>query len=1847
MHEQSETIQLPSGRWVNVYGRSVPQAGQQLPGTPDFGTMDEAVQAAQLRSEQTRELSDAEVGLAPAAPTRELSDAEVFGGGRQVGGWEAAGRAGRSLLHAANAYAAAPAIGVARLADVTAGLFGAEPGAADYIADRFVVPSLNQVERAGIQEGEVAGPASTVAMQAAPELGKFVPDIAMGMGLQGAARQPVKMAADSAFGAVKNILRQGFVAGVPAGNRVGIEREIALRNEGVDPLTAGLQGGASGAMTAGQFALPAAAASRAATLPARVASRGVQGAGLATTANMVQQQAENAMLPEGAERLRHDITDPGTLAVQAALGALVAQGAGRVPGARPSRQRLGYDGTTPLDLASLDEALVPVEPPAARPEPKPEYDPVAAARQVVDRIYEMPEGAPEAPPMRLLPRDTEVTGQVQPDVSDVPVRVAPDYQVEGGEQVGRVRREFGEQPIEPVEAPTTRTAEKVEDTSDRMKPNVPMRILHTLEGAARDSGLESQIRPRIDELPKQARVIEYEEEGGLVGERQQPPPPPPQGEAPPPPPQSTQVEASVQAEAPPPPKQRKQPKQQRPGTAFLSAVRKAGGVDSRFSEDIGGDSSMVLNRRSPGLFRKGGMSADALVEWAQDNGYITEAQVREADKRGVGGSQELVKNLIRRAMKDEDITPIGEEGFAKQMSGEEFDQKAHESAYDYARQQGLEVTRDMSLEQIDRAIAEFDAKRAVEVTDGLKPSDADDIEMIAHASELDEVGVERLAVQHPDGGPEFMAGIRRIIENGESKTVGQGGADVQSNAREGGTAGNVAEAPREAPRGEGVRAGERASQSARDEQGGIAGAGDDFRLEQQTEQQLRARDAERQRAAEQQRRVESAPPPEEFTLTGSNRTADQAEARGQQGLFEQQSVGERMRAERAEREAKLKSQVEAVGDIGDGVVLRHKDGRKWAMVLRDAAGEAEWRVQRFDEDGFSGHEAVGSKQQALERAVRDGFTARDDAALETLFPTKRFQRGLSYADLIRRHNTGELNIEQFHAEVAKLYDEAKQIEEQARGEQPKKDGTAGTLFANPIEPVLKFAGKLLGFDDAHLGRMADDVKGMWGRRDEKAQNPVAKFARTIGFSIDGQFRALERVYDSKAIAAVRRLFNADPGQGTSVGRTYGEAVNTRSIEFRNRLMETMRSYVDEFGDSKAVGEDKAAAREQIVKKLQNRRAMGNGSLDKAAKEVAAMLDEIVDYMREAGVKIEKIPDYFPRIVDVMAVLGNPDAFKAAARRAYEAAGLTVDEAKAAADAYHKQITLGGQGVVESPFIDFGNSIPRADFARHRQLSKAADSILRDFLIQDPIDVLETYIHKSVRRAEWERRLGGEVEYVNIDGHKVKGKRYDALREEILKEGNVRAVPFVDDLVRASVGEIPSNVGAGMRTAASWARALTVAEFLRHATLTSLTEPLLTGVRTGKASKAFSGYLYALEDIARRAGKWAFGDMNVFKNAGTEQARRIAEMVGIVENHLATSAAHVLQADGMVESSKVANKLATRATILSGLRQWTDATRIASVRVGMEFIAEIAADAAKGDKVAQRSLRELGIADAQQSGFSKWLSQQRDIEATLKTRAGDKAMRDAYVTALGRFTDQVIMAPKNADKPYWANHPIGSVAYQLTGYLYAFQQNVLNRLWRQGKSALLEEGWTAGERAKLLAPVMYLGMLPLMQLALIPVRDAIRGTRQEKRDEKWSKTSKVNIPGLSEIDTGVPMAVTEAFSRSGLLGAADPLVNLVTNARYEKRPSSVLLGPYGQNVESLFTDTFGRNAPTTNTQERRVARDIYQAFVDPAVTLFATAYLPGPAAVAVSQGMGMERTKEAFSTTAAGPRKSKQQDKLLP
>lgn len=88
---------------------------------------------------------------------------------------------------------------------------------------------------------------------------------------------------------------------------------------------------------------------------------------------------------------------------------------------------------------------------------------------------------------------------------------------------------------------------------------------------------------------------------------------------------------------------------------------------------------------------------------------------------------------------------------------------------------------------------------------------------------------------------------------------------------------------------------------------------------------------------------------------------------------------------RKQREA---AEREAIGNVDDGAVLKHSDGRRYVMVLPDVDGGGKWRIQRFDANGFSGHMVFNNQDEAVGSALGEGFKTRDDTALERMQGTK-------------------------------------------------------------------------------------------------------------------------------------------------------------------------------------------------------------------------------------------------------------------------------------------------------------------------------------------------------------------------------------------------------------------------------------------------------------------------------------------------------------------------------------------------------------------------------------------------------------------------------------------------------------------------------------------------------------------------------------------------------------------------------------------------------------------------------------------------------------------------------------------
>jgi hypothetical protein len=109
--------------------------------------------------------------------------------------------------------------------------------------------------------------------------------------------------------------------------------------------------------------------------------------------------------------------------------------------------------------------------------------------------------------------------------------------------------------------------------------------------------------------------------------------------------------------------------------------------------------------------------------------------------------------------------------------------------------------------------------------------------------------------------------------------------------------------------------------------------------------------------------------------------------------------------------SKKASALAHIGDVTNGAILVHERGARWVFLLPDMTVEGRWRMQRFDERGFSGHGIFDTQQELVEAAVGEGFNTLDPDALDRLQNTPAFQRGNYLTDLVRRVNSKEITMD--------------------------------------------------------------------------------------------------------------------------------------------------------------------------------------------------------------------------------------------------------------------------------------------------------------------------------------------------------------------------------------------------------------------------------------------------------------------------------------------------------------------------------------------------------------------------------------------------------------------------------------------------------------------------------------------------------------------------------------------------------------------------------------------------------------------------------------------------------------------
>lgn len=283
---------------------------------------------------------------------------------------------------------------------------------------------------------------------------------------------------------------------------------------------------------------------------------------------------------------------------------------------------------------------------------------------------------------------------------------------------------------------------------------------------------------------------------------------------------------------------------------FLQMVRQAGGIRPALAADIYGDRAHLANRRAPGLFRNGGMDADMLVEAMQQSGYLP----MDGDTVDLAGT---AMDRVREALEGEAVYTL-----------EQMDEAARRA---YAERQAERFSEINDNEKLAQEL--FGVIDAMPADTTMQDLDA----QFDAAVYLNEQGITNVSTQ------EAIIERASIQADGEPSAFRQA---VESQAAALGR-GNEGDSGRRAPQ---PGAGRGRTGAGSDSEGGAQA----LTLEQPTAEGLRAAaqdraEADLQAAAQQReadQRASADAARDDFVLTGSDRAADQAEARGQRSLLD-------------------------------------------------------------------------------------------------------------------------------------------------------------------------------------------------------------------------------------------------------------------------------------------------------------------------------------------------------------------------------------------------------------------------------------------------------------------------------------------------------------------------------------------------------------------------------------------------------------------------------------------------------------------------------------------------------------------------------------------------------------------------------------------------------------------------------------------------------------------------------------------------------------------------------------------------------------------------------------------------
>lgn len=786
---------------------------------------------------------------------------------------------------------------------------------------------------------------------------------------------------------------------------------------------------------------------------------------------------------------------------------------------------------------------------------------------------------------------------------------------------------------------------------------------------------------------------------------------------------------------------------------------------------------------------------------------------------------------------------------------------------------------------------------------------------------------------------------------------------------------------------------------------------------------------------------------------------------------------------------------------------------------------------------------------------------------------------------------------------------------------------ANRLNANPVDPevIAGLAQELFGVSKYAAGKLKQHLMNTASAAAAFAQSPSwRKFLDLQAFVVDyfnrstyGQALQIAKRYKSKAALRVLDMFHREPGDRTrAAGTNYDSAVERHWNETHNRMMDIIKGVIPEDilrSNASAAVKKTDDMWTQLSRLVRNPNTINpNSKIGKAAQDIIQLLRDERQYLVDAGVELGDIREgYLPRMLDLVKLTTDRENFIKDATEVMRRHGH--DDPKAAAEKWWAH-AVGH----EKNNTHFGSNVGTVnpDFMKGRELEPWVDKIgspIEKYYLQDLREILGSYFHRTGQTAEWVRRMGR-------NGEKWEKEYAPAMRADGVPEDQIAIVAdSIEEMANRRRNTLHPTITAGM----GWLRVANTAGLLDRATLTSLPEFAMPGVRSG----------YAPDMLVSLYGSIASAINQVpglrDRNQHYKMIAEFAEDLGLIMDAIEGSYMAMRWAD-LDPQNKIQSRVLDKYFRRIGLEQWTRATRISAVQVGAIFIRRKLKQALDGSELARRDLRELGIEPESFQELHDMIEKHGLYPSREITKASP--VGEVYQNGLHTFLDQSIMRPTRGDRPKWAQGPLGSTIFHLQSFFWTFTRNVIFRSGHLAGESLIEAGnkltgkgsdLTSYEIVKLWGPLACLMIYYTIGSALSTARDELLDKRRVENMNAFERRLR-------------------AFSRAGAFGQLDPWVNAFTGTRYNRTLLESFIGPaIGRPAMAATTwvRALSRNADETNAAERATAQAFYDVILEPAANV-AMSLTPGGTAVTVGKGLatqaiGAPASRNFFMDLTAG------------